>query len=203
MGVRGIVVLALCLALVAGCADPAPGTGSAPHGDAAPPHNSVTLTDSDIDAWLAAIGGYRAAVSQQSAVAEACYLITQPQGRVDLAHPDGQWTLDAGAGGYPPPGQPAGSQCLVRAPSQSFGLGPLNGDVGGVLRIQQGWQPPRQLSYGPYLQVPIPGTSWSLVYLAWHQRQPGANELAWALRDLAVNWSQPPPARPPSAYLVR
>jgi hypothetical protein len=197
-------MLALCLALVAGCADPPPGTGSAPHGDAGPSHGTVTLTDADINAWLAAIGGYRAGVWDQSAVGEACYLITQAQGRADLAHPDGQWTLDAGAGGDPPPGQPAGSECLVRAPSQSFGLGPpANGDVGGVLMIQQGWQPPKELSYGPYLQVPIPGTSWSLIYLAWHQRQPSVHEVAWVLRDLAANWSQPPPVRPPSAYLAR
>jgi hypothetical protein len=162
------------------------------------------LTDADIDAWLAAIGGYRAGVSQQSAVSEACYLIMQAQGRTDLAHPDGQWWLDAGSQGAVPPGQPAGSECLVRAPNQSFGLGPpLNGDVGGVLRIQQGWQPPREMFPGPYLQVPIPGTSWSLVYLAWHVRKPTVQEIAWVLRDLAVNWSQPPPPRPSSAYLVR
>jgi hypothetical protein len=125
------------------------------------------LTDADIDAWLTAIGGYRAEVPARSVVSEGCYLITQAQGRADLAHPNGQWTLDASVGG------------AVR----------IRGTSAGVR--------------GPCLQVPIPGTSWSLSYLAWHVRKPSVPELAWVLHDLLINWSQPPPARPPSAYLVR
>ena len=200
---RGIAAAAALLLLVAGCANPAPESTAPSHGAGAPPPSTITLTDADIDAWQSAINGYRAATQPESSAFEACYLLTRAQIEADLAHPNGPWTVDIGQGILAHDGQPANTACLVRAPDQTFGLGSANGDVGGQLEIDKAHQPPAHLAANTYRQVPIPGTSWSLVYTAWHDRLPTDNELAWVLRDLTVNWSQPPPAKAPSAYFPR
>ena len=200
---RGIVVAAALLVLITGCSNPKPGAGAAPHGDAAPQAGAITLTDAEINTWQAAINGYRAKSQPESSAFEACYLLTRAQVEADLAHPNGPWTVDIGPGVLVHNGQPANTACLVRAPDQAFGLGTANGDVGGQFEIEPGRQAPARLAANAYRQVPIPGTSWSLVYMAWHQRMPSANEMAWVLRDLTVNWSQSPPAQAPSAYFPR
>lgn len=188
-----IAIAAACLALLAGCDVPDPGSGTPPHGDAAPPPTSMMLTNADIEAWLSAISGYHA----QS---NPCYLITQAQGAADLAHSGDQWKLDGGAAR---PGSPTGAECLIDGPlQQPICLCPAHGETVGLIRIQQGWQRPTQPPT-TYRQAPIPGTSWSLVYMAWYERLPTDNEMAWVMRDLAINLSQPPPPTAPKDRFPR
>lgn len=184
MGACGrIAIAAVCLALIAGCDSPVPDSGSPPHGNAAPPPASVTLTNADIEAWLSAISGDRPR-------SDTCYLITQAQAAADLAHSGNQWKLYGESA--PRPGMPTGSECLIDGPlQQPICLCPSHGETAGLIRIQQGWQRPSRPP-ATYKQAPIPGTSWSLVYMAWYERLPTDNEMAWVMRDLAINLSQPP-----------
>jgi hypothetical protein len=84
---RAAVVLALALA--AGCSPAVSAGDRLPHSGGAPGKQRRTVTNAQIDAWLAAVGRWR---EQPGDAGRACFLVTGAQVSADLAHPDRPWT---------------------------------------------------------------------------------------------------------------
>jgi hypothetical protein len=201
--VAGFLATLLLGSACIGCSASAPSNPAdpLPHGGSSPEPSRQVLSDAQIAAWLTAIQRYYQLAETNTVpqnALQACYLLTRAQVDSDLSHPAAPWYLQGPLLPSPPRVDHNSLECVVSRPASGVSLGTAYGDSGGGIRIHTAASPARP---SPHREAAIPGTSWSLDYTAWHERQPTDAELQWVLNDVLRNLAVPPPQQPPSAFL--